>query len=59
MNVERRPTASSEIRCVCHRLLARITDRGVVLRCPRCKRETVLALDGREHGAVLEVHLEK
>jgi Zn finger protein HypA/HybF involved in hydrogenase expression len=35
----------SELRCVCHRLLARIEDRTLILRCPRCKRQMLIPLD--------------
>jgi len=35
--------AATELRCRCHRLLARLDDKQVLLRCPRCKQEAVLA----------------
>jgi phage FluMu protein Com len=37
-----------EIRCLCHRLLARSEEGKIVLRCPRCKREAVFSLGQRE-----------
>jgi len=37
-----------EIRCICHRLLARSENGKIVLRCPRCKREAVFSLTDRE-----------
>jgi phage FluMu protein Com len=50
---------ATELRCRCHRLLARI-DRArllVVLRCPRCKREAVLSVAGHDADAELQVQL--
>jgi phage FluMu protein Com len=35
---------SAELRCSCHRLLARIEGRGLVLKCPRCKKGAVVSL---------------
>lgn len=29
-----------DIRCACHRLLARQEGNVLILKCPRCKRET-------------------
>lgn len=38
-------TAScSEVRCKCHRLLARYRNGKVVLRCPRCKKQAVFSI---------------
>lgn len=36
----RRPGA--DLRCHCHRLLARAVEQGIELRCPRCKHDTLL-----------------
>lgn len=33
----------SDLRCSCHRLLARRTDAGIDLRCPRCKSHLLLS----------------
>lgn len=33
-----------ELRCSCKRLLARLEDGQLVLKCPRCKREAVVSL---------------
>jgi len=47
---ERTPTADhrrdpSECRCLCGSLVARRVPEGVELKCRRCKRTVVLALD--------------
>lgn len=34
----------SEVRCKCHRLLARYQNGKVVLRCPRCKKQAVFSV---------------
>jgi len=48
------PTGSAELRCRCGRLLARLDSRGVVLKCPRCKREALLDLERfRRDGSIL------
>ena len=50
----RKPAASSnkqdELRCRCHRLLAKMHQGAVVLRCPRCKAEATLVLDPSRQG---------
>lgn len=33
---------NEERRCVCGRLLARLTDAGIELKCPRCRRIVVI-----------------
>jgi hypothetical protein len=35
-------TPSDESRCLCGRLLARLTDTGIELKCPRCRRVVVI-----------------
>jgi phage FluMu protein Com len=34
--------AHDESRCLCGRLLARLTDAGIELKCPRCRRIVVI-----------------
>lgn len=37
------PSAShDETRCTCGRLLARLTDAGIELKCPRCRSVVVI-----------------
>jgi len=31
-----------DLRCNCGRLLAKLTREGVIIRCPRCKREMAI-----------------
>ena len=33
---------NEESRCVCGRLLARLTEAGIELKCPRCRRVVVI-----------------
>jgi hypothetical protein len=40
-----------ESRCVCGSLLARITARGVELKCRRCKRIVLVRWEGGRRGA--------
>ena len=40
--VARPRTPGEDIRCHCHRLLARSVPTGIELRCPRCKQNMVL-----------------
>jgi phage FluMu protein Com len=40
----RKERASLDIRCECHRLLARLDGEQLELRCPRCKRKVLLDL---------------
>lgn len=35
----------ADLRCLCGRLLARLVPGGVEIRCNRCKRSCVIALD--------------
>lgn len=54
---ESRSTAqcsSSESRCVCGSLLARITAAGVELKCRRCKRIVVVPWASDESGTTIE-----
>jgi hypothetical protein len=44
-----------ELRCCCNRLLARVEGRAVVLKCPRCKRQAVLSLQGGAGGGEVEL----
>jgi phage FluMu protein Com len=37
------PEASAETRCECGRLLARLTEAGIELKCSRCRRVVVIA----------------
>ena len=50
---------TTELRCCCHRLLARVDQarRLVVLRCPRCKREALLSVAGPGGNAEIQVEL--
>lgn len=45
----------SDVRCPCGRLIARLDPRGVVLKCPRCKKEAVIALNALCEGSSLEI----
>jgi hypothetical protein len=42
MNRAESPACNEESRCVCGRLLARLTDAGIELKCPRCRRVVVI-----------------
>ena len=37
-----RPDPNGDVRCDCHRLLARRVAEGIELRCVRCKRDVLL-----------------
>lgn len=37
-----RSSSCAESRCQCGRLLARLTDAGIELKCPRCRRVVLL-----------------
>ena len=37
------PEASVETRCECGRLLARLTEAGIELKCARCRRVVVIS----------------
>lgn len=39
----RAPNDNNDLRCRCNRLLARRTDAGIDLRCPRCKNHLLLS----------------
>jgi len=41
------PQNSIDIRCSCHRLLARQEGNVIIIKCPRCKRETRIELVNR------------
>jgi len=41
-----------ELRCDCGSLMARVTVRGIELKCRRCKRVVVVAIDHAQHGWV-------
>lgn len=36
------PGSDEEARCACGRLLARLTDAGIELKCSRCRRVVVI-----------------
>ncbi len=36
-------SAPDELRCACGKLLARLTDAGIELKCPRCRSIEVIA----------------
>ncbi|HJK93296.1 MAG TPA: hypothetical protein RMH85_34080 [Polyangiaceae bacterium LLY-WYZ-15_(1-7)] len=40
-----RPLPGGDLRCRCHRLLARVVDEGIEMRCARCKQSAVLRWD--------------
>lgn len=42
MNPAHLPVSHDETRCLCGRLLARLTDAGIELKCPRCRRVVVI-----------------
>ncbi len=35
---------SRDLRCHCGKLLAKLSPDGIVIRCPRCKREMVVSM---------------
>lgn len=37
--------SSGEVRCDCGSLMARMTERGIELKCRRCKRVVLVATD--------------
>jgi len=39
------PASEAELRCHCGSLMARVTPRGIELKCRRCKRVVVVAAD--------------
>ncbi len=47
-----------ELRCRCGSLMARVTDRGVELKCRRCKRVVVIATDRTRGWVPVEMHTE-
>ncbi len=46
---------ASELRCPCRRLLAKVSGRAVILKCPRCKREAVLFVEELTRTGEVEV----
>jgi hypothetical protein len=42
MNRAESTACNEESRCLCGRLLARLTDAGIELKCPRCRRVVVI-----------------
>ncbi len=52
-------TKTDELRCECHRLLARINGHNLELRCPRCKRKLEIDLDelAKTQSIPLSLHL--
>ena len=48
--------AGAALRCPCGRLIARLEARGVVLKCPRCKREAVIDLDRLREGGNVDIY---
>ena len=52
--VSAQPTENTEdVRCVCHRLIARIVDQKFELICPRCKRK--ITIDLSEPGRTQDI----
>lgn len=47
------PDATGDFRCLCGNLLARLVPGGVELKCRRCRRSVVVALEesGESHGS--------
>lgn len=46
------PPTDDELRCACGRLLARVVNEGIELRCARCKQAHVLpwaSIEGASH----------
>lgn len=54
-STEFRP-AGLELRCGCHRLVARAVPDGIEMRCPRCKTDVVLSWS-RVHELEAEARL--
>jgi hypothetical protein len=53
------PPTDRELRCDCGSLMARVTARGIELKCRRCKRTVVVPADEpRGHWAVVPLHAE-
>ncbi|MBW2457005.1 MAG: hypothetical protein JRI68_20995 [Deltaproteobacteria bacterium] len=50
-----RATASQQLRCSCHRLLAVVEAGRIVLKCTRCKRHAVVSLEGGQACDGIEV----
>lgn len=42
MNRDECQPSTDESRCLCGRLLARLTEQGIELKCPRCRRLVVI-----------------
>jgi phage FluMu protein Com len=45
MTAQRGHANDAELRCHCGSLMARVTPRGIELKCRRCKRVVVVAAD--------------
>ena len=45
MAVQRAHATDVELRCHCGSLMARVTPRGIELKCRRCKRVVIVAAD--------------
>ncbi len=49
----------ADLRCHCGSLMARVTTRGIELKCRRCKRLVLVASGGTRHGWVaVSLHAE-
>ena len=46
------PRSDAELRCHCGSLMARVTVRGIELKCRRCKRVVLVAADHVRRGWV-------
>jgi len=51
------PPCDDELRCACGRLLARVVEEGIELRCSRCKRAHVLPWSSIEGASRLTAAL--
>jgi phage FluMu protein Com len=49
--------SNAELRCCCGSLMARVTARGIELKCRRCKRIVLVPADSAQQGWVA-VHAE-
>jgi hypothetical protein len=45
MAVQRAHAGDAELRCHCGSLMARVTPRGIELKCRRCKRVVIVAAE--------------
>ncbi|MCD4655463.1 hypothetical protein K8T06_16205 [bacterium] len=46
-----------EIRCQCHRLIAKSIDNKLELVCPRCKRKVVINVLAMQKGGAIKQNL--